>query len=49
MELIGVTLIAVIAAIWALSLLSLAFALPFELLHPSEPDEDASKKKNLAG
>jgi hypothetical protein len=47
--LFNVVFIAAIAAIWALSLLSLAFALPFEWLRPSEPAEDASKKQSLAG
>jgi hypothetical protein len=42
-----VKIIAAIAAIWALSLLSLAFSLPPEFLRPTDPDDEAAEKPKI--
>jgi hypothetical protein len=41
MEPLRVTIVAAIAAIWALSLLSLLFTLPHEVLSPADAGGDA--------
>ena len=38
-------IVAAIAAIWALGLLSLAFTLPLEFLSPADPDDPGPEKK----
>ena len=41
LERLDVIIVAAIAAIWGLSLLSLAFTLPAEFISPTEPDDEA--------
>jgi hypothetical protein len=38
---VDVTIVAAIAGIWVLGLLSLVFTLPHECLSPADPDGDA--------
>jgi hypothetical protein len=44
LELSDVIIVAAIAAIWALSLLSLAFTLPAEFISPTDPNDKAIEK-----
>ncbi len=44
LELLDVIILAAIVAIWALSLLSLAFTLPIEFISPTDPDAEAIEK-----
>jgi hypothetical protein len=44
LEPLDVTIVAAIAAIWSLGLLSLAFTLPAEFISPPDPDDEAIEK-----